>query len=113
MCYTVPMPPELLLVELVQQCGQDLKTFLHDRERTVLIVSMVDTAVAIATYLEREGGRGRRGGGEGEGGRKREGRGGREEEGGEGREGEGGEEEEEEGRVQGGKRREGARNFLY
>ena len=97
------MPPELLLVELVQQCGQDLKTFLHDRERTVLIVSMVDTAVAIATYLEREGGReggrGRRGGG-----RRREGRGGRER---------GGEEEEEEGRVQGGKRREGARNFLY
>ena len=81
MCYTVSMPPELLLVELVQQCGQDLKTFLHDRERTVLIVSMVDTAVAIATYLEREGGReggrGRRGGGKGEGGRKREGRGGR------------------------------------
>ena len=40
-----------LLVELVQQCGQDLESFLHDRESAVLIVSMVDTAVAIATHL--------------------------------------------------------------
>ena len=57
-CSTVLMPPELLLVELVQQCGQDLESFLHGRERTVLIVSMVDTAVTIATYLGREGGKG-------------------------------------------------------
>ena len=49
------MPPELL-VELVQQCGQDLESFLHDRESAVLIVSMVDTTVTIATHLGREGG---------------------------------------------------------
>ena len=49
------MPPELL-VELVQQCGQDLESFLHDRESAVLIVSMVDTAVAITTHLGRGGG---------------------------------------------------------
>ena len=70
MCSTVPMPPELL-VELVQQCGQDLESFLHDRESAVLIVSMVDTTVTIATHLGREG-RGRVGGG-------RRDRGGREE----------------------------------
>ena len=54
---------EVLLVELVQQCGQDLESFLHDRETAVLIVSMVDTAVAIATYLRGERGEeGRKGG---------------------------------------------------
>ena len=57
-----------LLVELVQQCGQDLESFLHDRETAVLIVSMVHTAVAIATHLGRGeggegGGRGKREGG--------------------------------------------------
>ena len=56
---TVSMPPELL-VELVQQCVQDLESFLHDRESAVLIVSMVDTAVTIATHLGRgRGGEGR------------------------------------------------------
>ena len=50
---------EVLLVELVQQCGQDLESFLHDRESAVLIVSMVDTAVAIPTYLRGGGGKGR------------------------------------------------------
>ena len=52
-----------LLVELVQQCGQDLESFLHDRESAVLIVSMVDTAVTIATHLGRE--EGEKGGGKG------------------------------------------------
>ena len=54
-----------LLVELVQQCGQDLESFLHDRESAVLIVSMVHTAVTIPTHLGREEreGKGRRGGG--------------------------------------------------
>ena len=43
-----------LLVELVQQCCQDLECFLHDRESAVLIVTMVDTTVAISTDLGRE-----------------------------------------------------------
>ena len=61
---------ELLLVELVQQCGQDLESFLHDREGAVLIVSMVDTAVAIPTHLGREEGE-KGGGGGGREGRRR------------------------------------------
>ena len=65
---------ELLLVELVQQCGQDLESFLHDRESAVLIVSMVHTAVAIATHL----GMGEGGGGWGRG--ERDGGGGKREE---------------------------------
>ena len=101
-CSTVPMHPELLLVELVQQCGQDLESFLHDRERTVLIVSMVDTAVAIATHLGRER-RGQEGGREG-GGRREGGKGrGGEGRGGEGREGKG---REGKGREREGKERE-------
>ena len=87
-----------LLVELVQRVVKILKAF----SMTVLIVSMVDTAVAIATYLWRKGGEGKGGvgrGGEGEG----EGRG----EGG-GREGkEGGREGKEGGRE--GKGKEGKR----
>ena len=43
-----------LLVELVQQCCQDLECLLHDRESAVLIVTMVDTTVAISTDLGRE-----------------------------------------------------------
>ena len=43
-----------LLVELVQQCCQDLECLFHDRESAVLIVTMVDTAVAISTDLGRK-----------------------------------------------------------
>ena len=64
---------EVLLVELVQQCGQDLESFLHDRESAVLIVSMVHTAVTIATYLKGEKEEEGRKGGEGREKRKGEG----------------------------------------
>ena len=64
MCSTVSMPPKLL-VELVQQCGQDLESFLHDRESAVLIVSMVHTAVTKPTHLGREEKRERKGRGRG------------------------------------------------
>ena len=43
-----------LLVELVQQCCQDLECLFHVRESAVLIVTMVDTAVAISTDLGRK-----------------------------------------------------------
>ena len=52
-----------LLVELVQQCCQDLECLFHDRESAVLIVTMVDTAVTISTDLGRtDWGSGEKGG---------------------------------------------------
>ena len=41
----------LLLVVLIYYPTQDLEGFLHGREAAVLIVTMVDTGVTIATDL--------------------------------------------------------------
>ena len=39
-------------VELVQHTAENLQSRLHDRQSAVLIVSMVDTRVTIATHLQ-------------------------------------------------------------